>query len=99
MHALQALLQQQSRNPNLSALPDLESTFADDTSRAAAVYSDEVPLLATRLRGMRDADKFCLPMTVYRNESSSRWAYTNPLAPQLKKAEVFVTMLSGPLFQ
>lgn len=99
MHAQQAPIQQQSRKPNPAALPCFESSFAEYTSRAATVYSGEVPLLAARLCAMRDADKFCLPMTVYRNESSYGWAYTNPLAPFLKKAEVFVTILPARFFQ
>ena len=48
---------------------------------------------------MRDADKFCLPMTVYRNETSYGWTYTNSLAPLLRKAEVFVTILPARFFQ
>lgn len=99
MHAQQASIQQQSRNPNPSTLPAFEDSFAEHTSRAAAVYSDEVPLLAARLSAMRDADKFCLPMTVYRNDTSYGWAYTNPLAPLLRKAEVFVTILPARFFQ
>ncbi len=47
---------------------------------------------------MRDADKFCFPMTVYRNESTYGWECTNPLAPLLKKAEVFVTFLPARFF-
>lgn len=80
MHAQQVPIQQQSSNLNPAALPCFESSFAEHTSRAAAVYSDEVPLLAARLSAMRDANKVCLPMTVYRNETSYGWAYKNPLA-------------------
>jgi hypothetical protein len=99
MQAQQAPIQQQSHVHNPAALPCFESSFAEHTSRAAAVYSDEVPLLAARLSAMRDADKFCLPMTVYRSENSYGWAYTNPLAPFLKKSEVFVTILPARFFQ
>lgn len=99
MHVQQASIQQQPLNSNPGALLDFNSSFAEHTSRAATLYSDEVPLLAARLSAMRDADKFCLPMTVYRNETSYGWTYTNPLAPLLRKAEVFVTILPARFFQ
>ena len=101
MHFQQAANPQQSINPSHPALPDFESSFAEYTSRAAtvAVYSDEVPLLAARLSAMRDADKFCLPMTVYRDTESYGWAYTNPLSPRLRKAEVFATILPARFFK
>lgn len=99
MDVQQASIQQQPRKSNTGALLDFDSSFAEHTSRAATVYSDEVPLLAARLSAMRDADKFCLPMTVYRNETSYGWTYTNPLATLLNKAEVFVTILPARYFQ
>lgn len=99
MHAQQASVNQQYSNPTPTALPDFESSIVEHISRAAAVYSDEVPLLAARLSAMRDADKFMLPMTVYRTSETYGWAYTNPVAPVLRKAEVFVTILPARFFQ
>lgn len=97
-------VQQASSRPqpnilNQPALPDFESSFATYTGRAAAVYSCEVPRLAARLSAMRAADVYGLPMTVYRNADTHGWAFTNPLARVLRKAEVFVTVLPIRLFQ
>ncbi|CAN7635490.1 hypothetical protein [Massilia sp. LjRoot122] len=98
MQFQQAAVQQQSRIPHSPTLLDFASSFAEYTSRAAAVYSDEVPLLAARLSAMRDADKHGLPMTVYRNADTYGWAYTNPFARVLRNAEVFVTILPSRFF-
>lgn len=94
MHAPQAI-QQQSFKPNPSTLPDFGSSFAEQKSRAAAVYSDEVPLLTARLSAMRDADKFCFLTKVYRSDTSFGWAYTNSLAPPLRDAEPWYTAASA----
>lgn len=99
MHVQQALAQQQATNLTHPALPDFESSFAAYTSRAAAVYSCEFPLVAARLAAMRAADEHCLPMTVYRNADTHGWAFTNPIARVLHKAEVFVTILPARFFQ
>jgi hypothetical protein len=99
MQTQQAPTLQQSSNLNHPSLPDLESSFAVYTGRAAAVYSCEVPLLAARLGAMRAADEHCLPMTVYRNEDTHGWAFTNPIARVLQKSEVFVTILPSRFFQ
>jgi hypothetical protein len=92
---------QSSSNPtSYSQPPCPASKVALPSTRAA-----QLPCTAMKCRfsppvcAMRDADRFCLPMTVYRNESSYGWAYTNPLAPFLKKAEVFVTILPARFFQ
>jgi len=98
MHIQQASAQQQSNNPNHPALPDFESSVAAYTGRSAAVYSCEVPLLAARLSAMRAADEHGLPMTVYRNANTHGWAFTNPIARVLHKAEVFVTILPARFF-
>ena len=54
MHAQQAPIQQQSRKPNPAALPCFESSFAEYTSRAAAVAFRNrcgvLELTATKLR-------------------------------------------------
>jgi hypothetical protein len=99
MQTQQVAFRQQSHNANHPVLPDLESSFADHTSRAPAVYSDEVPLLAARLSAMRAADQHWLPMTVYRNSDSYGWAYTNPISRVLHQAEVFVTILPSNFFR
>ncbi|QJE03700.1 hypothetical protein HH212_26765 (plasmid) [Massilia forsythiae] len=98
MHVQQALTQQQSTNLPRPGLPDFESSFAAYTSRAASVYSCEVPLLAARLGAMRAADETGLPMTVFRTADTHGWAYTNPISRVLHKAEVFVTILPARFF-
>jgi hypothetical protein len=99
MHVQQALPQQQAADLTRPTLPDFESSFAAYTSRAAAVYSCEFPLVAARLAAMRAADEHCLPMTVYRNADTHGWTFTNPIARVLHKAEVFVTILPARFFQ
>lgn len=98
MQFQQVANQAQSSVEHSPALPDFASSFVDYTSRAATLYSDEVPLLAARLSAMRDADKHGLPMTVYRTADTYGWAYTNPLSRVLYKAEVFVTILPSRFF-
>jgi hypothetical protein len=98
MNVQQASSLQQFHTAADPALPAFESNFAECTSRAVAVYSDQVPLLAASLAALRDANKFMLPMTVYRTADTYGWAYTNPLALVLRKAEVFVTILPGRYF-
>ena len=99
MHVQKVLAQQQATNLTHPALPDFERSFATYTGRAAAVYSCEFPLVAARLAAMRAADEHCLPMTVYRNTDTHGWAFTNPIARVLHKAEVFVTILPSRFFQ
>lgn len=96
MQFQQAAIQQQSNHS--PSLPDFASSFSEYTGRAAAVYSCEVPLLAARLSAMRAADEHGLPMTVYRTAETHGWAYTNPIARTLHKAEMFVTILPTRFF-
>ena len=53
MHAQEVAIHEQSHNLSATSLPDFQSSFAEHTSPAAAVYSDEVPLLAARLSNAR----------------------------------------------
>lgn len=95
---VQQATSQQIHPASHPTLPTFDSCVSEHISRAAAVYSDEVPLLAARLSALRDADRFMLPMTVYRTADTHGWAYTNALASVLRKAEVFVTILPARFF-
>lgn len=80
MQVQQATHPRSSSESSVPGLPDLESNLAIHPRHAVTVHSCEIPLLAARLSAKRDADKFGLPMTVYRTADTHGWAYTNPIA-------------------
>lgn len=50
-------------------------------------------------KATRDADRFGIPQTVFRNEDTCGWASTNPFATTLARSEVSVTILPARYFQ